>query len=39
MVNDEYKEAFVSCAMLNYDFGEGQWEDVGRMAEDGGYPR
>lgn len=37
MVNDEYKEAFVSGAMLNYDFGEEQWEDVGHMAEDGGF--
>lgn len=37
LVNDEYTEAFVSGAMLNYEVGEDQWEDVGYMTPEGTF--
>lgn len=37
IVNDEYAEAFVSGAMMNYDEPDIHWEDVGHMAENGVY--
>ena len=28
ILNDEYKNAFISGAMLNYEVGDEQWEDT-----------
>lgn len=38
IVNSEYKEAFISGAMLNYDAGDEQWEDMGYITN-GGFCR
>lgn len=35
IVNDEYAEAFISGAMLNYEAGNEQWEDTGYMTPEG----
>lgn len=35
IVNDEYAEAFVSGAMMNYDEPDVHWEDIGYMRADG----
>ena len=37
IVNDEYAEAFVSGAMLNYEIGEELWEDTGWMTKEGTF--
>lgn len=37
IVNDEYSEAFVSGAMMNYDEPDQRWEDTGHMSERGNY--
>lgn len=37
ILNDEYSEAFISGAMLNYEIGEDFWEDIGYMSEDGRF--
>ena len=37
VLNDEYAEAFVSGAMLNYEVGDEQWEDVGYMHPNGAF--
>lgn len=37
ILKDEYKEAFISGAMLNYEVGEDQWEDVGHMTSEGTF--
>lgn len=31
LLNDTYKDAFISGAMLNYEIGDEQWEDLGYM--------
>lgn len=36
IVNNEYSEAFISGAMLNFSSGDQQWEDMGFMSVDGG---
>lgn len=35
VLNDEFEDAFVSGAMMNYEIGEDLWEDMGYMTEDG----
>lgn len=37
ILNDEYKNAFISGAMLNYEVGDEQWEDTGYMTERGTF--
>ncbi len=37
IVRDEYAEAFVSGAMLNYEIGDEQWEDMGFMTREGTF--
>lgn len=37
LVNDEYAEAFISGAMLNYEIGEELWEDTGYMTKEGAF--
>lgn len=37
IVNDDYAEAFVSGAMMNYDEPDVHWEDIGYMTEAGVY--
>ncbi len=37
MLNDEYAEAFISGAMLNYEVGDEQWEDTGFMTKQGTF--
>lgn len=37
LVNDEYSEALISGAMLDYEIGEDQWEDVGNMTAQGTF--
>ncbi|WP_018142535.1 glycosyltransferase [Alloscardovia criceti] len=37
IVNDEYSEAMISGAMLNFEVGEDQWEDIGYMTERGTF--
>ena len=37
IVNDEYEEAMISGAMLNFEVGEDQWEDIGYMTEQGTF--
>lgn len=37
IVNDEYSQAFISGAMLNYEVGEDQWEDTGYMTPRGTF--
>lgn len=37
MVNDEFSEAFISGAMLNYEIGDEQWEDTGFMTKQGTF--
>lgn len=38
ILSEEYRDAFISGAMLNYEIGEDQWEDLGFMTE-GGFCR
>lgn len=38
ILKEEYREAFISGAMLNYEIGEDLWEDLGFMT-DGGFCR
>lgn len=35
IVNDDYVDAFISGAMLNYEAGNEQWEDTGYMTPEG----
>lgn len=35
IANEEYSDAFVSGAMLNYSIGEDLWEDLGYMTKEG----
>ena len=35
IVNDDYADAFISGAMLNYEAGNEQWEDTGYMTPEG----
>lgn len=37
IANDEYKEAFVSGSMMNYDEPDQHWEDTGHMSVNGNY--
>lgn len=37
ILKDEYSEAFISGAMLNYEIGEDQWEDMGHMTSEGTF--
>ncbi len=37
VLKPEYKEAFISGAMLNYEVGEDQWEDFGFMTPEGRF--
>lgn len=37
LLKDEYKDSFISGAMLNYDIGEDQWEDIGFMSKEGRF--
>lgn len=37
IANDEYSEAFVSGAMMNYDEPDQHWEDTGHMTVNGNY--
>ncbi len=37
LLKPEYKEAFISGAMLNYEVGEDQWEDFGFMTPEGRF--
>lgn len=37
ILNDEYRDAFIGGAMLNYEIGEDQWEDIGFMTEQGTF--
>lgn len=37
ILNDEYAEAFISGAMLNYEVGDEQWEDTGFMTKQGTF--
>lgn len=37
ILKDEYAEAFISGAMLNYEIGEDQWEDMGHMTPEGTF--
>lgn len=35
ILNEEYEDAFISGAMMNYEIGEDLWEDLGFMTKDG----
>lgn len=37
ILNDEYRDAFISGAMLNYEAGDEQWEDTGYMTAKGAF--
>ncbi len=37
LVNDKYADAIISGAMLNYEIGEDQWEDIGFMTPGGTF--
>lgn len=37
LLKDEYKDAFISGAMLNYEIGDEQWEDLGFMTPEGTF--
>ncbi|MFT8704633.1 glycosyltransferase [Bifidobacterium aquikefiricola] len=37
LLKDEYKDAFISGAMLNYEIGDEQWEDLGYMTPEGTF--
>lgn len=37
LLNAEYRDAFISGAMLNYEVGEDQWEDLGFMTPEGRF--
>ncbi|MCI1833717.1 MAG: glycosyltransferase [Bifidobacterium tibiigranuli] len=37
LLNDEYSEAMISGAMINFESGENQWEDVGHMTPEGTF--
>ena len=37
MLNEEFSEAFISGAMLNYEIGDEQWEDTGFMTRQGTF--
>lgn len=37
VIKPEYESSFISGAMLNYEIGEDQWEDVGYMTPDGRF--
>ena len=37
ILKSEYAEAFISGAMLNYEIGEDQWEDMGHMTPEGTF--
>lgn len=37
IANDEYSEAFISGAMMNYDEPDQHWEDTGHMTVNGNY--
>ncbi len=37
ILKDEYADAMISGAMLNYEVGEDQWEDTGYMADGGSF--
>ena len=37
ILKDEYSDAMISGAMLNYEVGEDQWEDTGYMADGGSF--
>lgn len=37
LLNDEYKDSFISGAMLNFEVGEDQWEDLGFMTDEGRF--
>ena len=37
LVNDQYADAFISGAMLDYEIGEDQWEDIGFMTPEGTF--
>lgn len=37
ILNSTYKNAFISGAMLNYEAGDEQWEDIGYMTPEGAF--
>lgn len=37
ILKPEYSEAMISGAMLNYEIGEDQWEDIGHMTKEGTF--
>ena len=37
LLKPQYHDAFISGAMLNYEIGEDQWEDVGFMTKEGRF--
>ena len=37
IIKDEYSDAMISGAMLNYEIGEDQWEDTGYMTDGGTF--
>lgn len=37
LLKDDYKDSFISGAMLNYEIGEDQWEDIGFMSDEGRF--
>ncbi|MCI1219122.1 MAG: glycosyltransferase [Bifidobacterium sp.] len=37
ILKDDYSDAMISGAMLNYEVGEDQWEDTGYMADGGSF--
>lgn len=37
LLKPEYDEAMISGAMLNYEIGEDQWEDIGHMTPEGTF--
>ena len=37
LLNDTYKEAFISGSMMNYEVGDDQWEDLGFMTKEGRF--
>lgn len=37
LLNEKYKDSFISGAMLNYEIGDEQWEDLGFMTPQGTF--
>jgi hypothetical protein len=37
LLKEEYRDAMISGAMLNFEIGEDQWEDIGFMTPEGHF--